>query len=81
MKDAEILERMRDKELDKHLLDTSVTDNYDACQKEVDKKLEYFYKRVKEVCVGMAHKYEIDHNTILLDMVIPSLEAEAGENK
>ena len=81
MKDAEILERMIDKELDKYLLDTSVTDNYDACQKEVDKKLEYFYKRVKEVCAEMAHKYEIDHNTILLDMVIPSLEAEAGENK
>ena len=79
MKDAEFLERMRDAELDKYLLDTSVTDNYEACQKEVDKKLEYFYKRVKEVCAEMAHKYEIDHNTILFDMVVPSLEAEATE--
>ena len=81
MKDAEILERMIDKELDKYLLDTSVTDNYEACQKEVDKKLEYFYKRAKNVCQEMAYKYGYDHNEILNDMVVPSLEAEAGESK
>ena len=79
MTDAEIFERMRDKELDKYFLDTSVTDNYDACQKEVDKKLEYFYKKVKELCQEMAHKYDIDHNTILMEIVMPSLESEARE--
>ena len=79
MTDAEIIEKMRDKELDKYLLDTSVPDNYDACQKEVDKKLEYFYKKVRELCDEMAHKYDIDHNTILMEMVIPSLESEARE--
>ena len=79
MTDAEIIERMRDKELDKYLLDTSVSDNYDKCQKEVDKKLDYFYKKVKELCQEMAHKYEIDNNTILMEMVMPSLESEARE--
>ena len=79
MTDAEIIERIRDKELDKYLLDTSVSDNYDKCAMEVDKRLEYFYKKVKELCQEMAHKYEIDHNTILMEMVTPSLESEARE--
>ena len=54
-------------------------DKYDACLASVDKKLEYFYKRVKEVCAEMAHEYEIDHNVILNEMVIPSLQVEAEE--
>ena len=79
MTDAEIIEKMRERELDKYFLDISVPDNYDACQKEVDKKLEYFYKKVKELCQEMAHKYEINHNTILIEIVMPSLESEAME--
>ena len=74
MKDAQILEAMRNKELDNYYLKQSPSENYDECFEKIDNETSHIAQELIEIVKFFSDKYKIDELKILRDMIYPTLE-------
>lgn len=70
--DAQILEEMRDMQLENHF---SSSDDYDICFEKVDNECAEALQEIIEIVKRNSDKYKIDELRILKDMIYPTLEA------
>ena len=75
--DAEVLEAMRDRQLEEYYLKQSTSDNYDECFKKIDSESADICKELIEIVKKYSDKYRINELDILKDMIYPTLEAGA----
>ena len=75
--DAEVLEAMRDRQLEEYYLKQSTSDNYDACFEKIDNESADICQELIEIVKKYSDKYRINELDILKDMIYPTLEAGA----
>ena len=74
--DAEVLEAMREQQLNTYLdeYDKNI-DNYDACFEKIDNESAELCQELIEIVKKYSDKYRINELDILKDMIYPTLEA------
>ena len=75
--DAEVLEAMRDRQLEEYYLKQSTSDNYDECFEKIDSESADICKELIEIVKKYSDKYRINELDILKDMIYPTLKAGA----
>lgn len=75
--DTEVLEAMRDRQLEEYYLKQSTSDNYDECFEKIDSESADICKELIEIVKKYSDKYRINELDILKDMIYPTLEAGA----
>ena len=73
--DAEVLEAMRDRQLEEYYLKQSPSDNYDECFEKIDSESAEFCQKLVEMVKTFSDKYKIAELDILKYMIYPTLEA------
>ena len=74
--DADVLEAMREQQLNTYLdeYDKNI-DNYDACFERIDNESAELCQELIEIVKKYSDKYKINELDILKDMIYPTLEA------
>ena len=75
--DAEVLEAMRNRQLEEYYLKQSPSDNYDECFEKIDIESADICQELIEIVKKYSDKYRINELDILKDMIYPTLEAGA----
>ncbi|NCC88143.1 MAG: hypothetical protein EOM05_09820 [Clostridia bacterium] len=73
MSDSQILEAMRNKELDDYLKQ-SLNDDYNKCFKDIDNQSSHILSELIYVVKMYSDKYKIDELKILREMIYPALQ-------
>lgn len=73
--DAEVFERMRNRQLDEYYLSQSGNENHDECFEKIDTESAELAQELIEMVKKYSDRYKICELQILRDMIYPTLEA------